>query len=103
MSRGMEESMRSISTRVFLISLFLMAVVAGSAFAQGNAGGQSLIVTPSARADGMGRAFVSIADDASAIYWNPAGLGFQHQSSLMTDYVKLVPDLADDVFHLYLA
>jgi F plasmid transfer operon, TraF, protein len=28
------------------------------------------------RAEGMGRAFVAVADDASAIYWNPAGLGW---------------------------
>jgi long-chain fatty acid transport protein len=26
------------------------------------------------RAAGMGGAFVGVADDASAIYWNPAGL-----------------------------
>ncbi len=26
------------------------------------------------RAEGMGGAFVAVADDASAVYWNPAGL-----------------------------
>jgi hypothetical protein len=38
------------------------------------------------RAQGMGGAFVAVADDASAIYWNPAGLanlyGFDAQISL---------------------
>jgi hypothetical protein len=38
------------------------------------------------RAQGMGGAFVAVADDASAIYWNPAGLanlpGFDAQMSL---------------------
>ncbi|MBE0645968.1 MAG: outer membrane protein transport protein [Bacteroidetes bacterium] len=29
----------------------------------------------SARSAGMGNAFVGLADDASALYWNPAGLG----------------------------
>ena len=28
-----------------------------------------------ARAEGMGGAFVAVADDATAVYWNPAGLG----------------------------
>ena len=28
-----------------------------------------------ARAIAMGRAFTAIADDATAVYWNPAGLG----------------------------
>src|ERR1700676_2508502 len=38
------------------------------------------------RAQGMGGAFVAVADDASAIYWNPAGLAniyaFDAQMSL---------------------
>ncbi|MGH9162460.1 MAG: hypothetical protein ACRD2X_21040, partial [Vicinamibacteraceae bacterium] len=29
-----------------------------------------------ARALGMGGAFVAVADDATATYWNPAGLAF---------------------------
>jgi hypothetical protein len=28
-----------------------------------------------ARAEGMGEAFVSVANDPSALYWNPAGIG----------------------------
>src|SRR5947207_10520035 len=31
------------------------------------------------RAQGMGGAFVAVADDASAIYWNPAGLANVYQ------------------------
>ncbi|MBN2070857.1 MAG: PorV/PorQ family protein [Candidatus Krumholzibacteriota bacterium] len=33
-----------------------------------------LKIGPSARAAGMGNAFTAIADDATAIYWNPAGM-----------------------------
>jgi len=33
-----------------------------------------LEIGPGARSIGMGSAFVSVADDASAIYWNPAGI-----------------------------
>lgn len=36
-----------------------------------------LMIHPSARAVGMGGAFTSIADDAYATYYNPAGLAFQ--------------------------
>ena len=35
-----------------------------------------------ARALGMGGAFTSVADDTSAIYWNPAGLGKVNQLTL---------------------
>jgi hypothetical protein len=53
------------------ISAFLLAL-ALTAF-PGPAGAQTFggIGT---RAEGMGGAFVAVADDASAIYWNPAGL-----------------------------
>ncbi len=40
----------------------------------GTIGAQYLKITIGARAAGMGDAFVSIADDASAVYWNPAGI-----------------------------
>jgi hypothetical protein len=40
----------------------------------GTVGGQFLKIGIGARASGMGDAFTSIADDASAAFWNPAGL-----------------------------
>lgn len=47
-----------------------------NAFPQGSAGqaGEFLRYGVGAKALGMGRAFTSIADDGSALYWNPAGL-----------------------------
>jgi hypothetical protein len=38
------------------------------------------------RAAGMGGAFVAVADDASAIYWNPAALATGSYFSLVMDY-----------------
>jgi len=40
----------------------------------GTTGAQFLEIGVSARADGMGGAFVAVSDDASAMYYNPAGL-----------------------------
>src|SRR5918993_1218068 len=37
------------------------------------------------RAEGMGGAFVGVADDASAVYWNPAGLAGGSYFSLVID------------------
>jgi hypothetical protein len=45
--------------------LFLFLLSAGHAFAQSPIG---------SRAEGMAGAFVAVADDASAVYWNPAGI-----------------------------
>jgi long-chain fatty acid transport protein len=41
------------------------------------------VMTQGARATGMGLAFTGIADDPSAIFYNPAGMGFQEHFSLM--------------------
>jgi hypothetical protein len=43
------------------------------------AGAPFLTVSPGARAVGMGSAFTAIADDATASYYNPAGLAFQKE------------------------
>jgi len=83
--------------------LLTLAGYAGSANAQAEAGAQSLLIAPGARAEGMGRAYVAVANDANAIWWNPGALAFTtaHDASFM--YAKLVPDLAPDVFFSYLS
>lgn len=54
-----------------------LLVIALSASAQnpnlGTAGAKFLQVPMSARAVGMGGAYIATADDASAVFWNPAG------------------------------
>ncbi|MBZ0269213.1 hypothetical protein K8I85_13750 [bacterium] len=49
-----------------------------------------------ARGVALGRTFVAIADDASAIYWNPAGLTALRTPQLHTTHHRpfLVPDLS---------
>ncbi|HMI30507.1 MAG TPA: PorV/PorQ family protein [Candidatus Limnocylindrales bacterium] len=81
--------------------LFVLGGYAGTANAQAEAGAQSLLIAPGARADGMGRAFVAVANDANAVWWNPGGLAFTTGHDVSTMYTKLVPDLADDVFFSY--
>jgi hypothetical protein len=41
------------------------------------------------RAAGMGGAFTAVADDASAVFWNPAGLASGSYFSLVADYNTL--------------
>jgi hypothetical protein len=40
----------------------------------GTTGGEFLQLAPSARATAMGEAYAAVADEASALYWNPAAL-----------------------------
>jgi len=57
-----------------LLSLPLSADAAQVFEKVGTLGGQSLKIGVGARAAGMGEAYVAIADDATAVYWNPAGI-----------------------------
>ncbi len=62
---------------LFAIALLILLVSPEWAWGQakvGTAGAQFLELGVSARAIGMGEAFLSISDDASAVYYNPAGL-----------------------------
>ncbi len=82
-----------------LLVLFALALPAGTALAQSTAGAPSLSITPGARADGMGRAFVALPTDASANYWNPAALAYEKGRVFGLMHAQLVPDLADDVYY----
>jgi hypothetical protein len=56
------------------MAAFTAAVSSGAAGAAERPGVVSLELPIGPRAVGMGSAYVSIADDATAMYWNPAGL-----------------------------
>ncbi|MDQ7054110.1 MAG: PorV/PorQ family protein [candidate division KSB1 bacterium] len=60
-----------------------------------------LLITPGARANGMGEAFVAIANDATATYWNPAGLAFLSKREISLMHSNWLPQLASDLFFDY--
>jgi hypothetical protein len=50
----------------------------------------------------MGSAFVSMANDASAMFWNPSGLARLDRNSLLVDYTSWLPGLNFSYFGLAL-
>jgi hypothetical protein len=85
--------------RGFLIAVLLLAVPGLAFGAQefekvGTVGAQFLKIGIGARAVAMGSAFVSIADDATAVYWNPAGVARITRSVININHCDWVHDTA---------
>ncbi len=94
-------------------SIFLVALLAGLPSLVGAAqefekvgtiGGQFLKIGVGARATAMGSAFVSVANDASAIYWNPAGVARIQKNVISLNHTAWIADIsltqAAYVFHI---
>ncbi len=86
-----------------LIGLCALSLHVAAAHAQspGSSAVPFLLITPGARASGMGESFVSIADDATATYWNPAGMAFHTGTKVALMHAKWLPQLADDLYYEY--
>lgn len=87
-----------------VLAVAIVAALAGAAGAQVSIGGaHSLYIQPGARPAGMADCFVAIADDASACFWNPAGLAFMEgDRNFILLHSQLVPDWGD-VYYEYAA
>ncbi len=57
-----------------------------------------------ARGVAMGESFVAVANDASALYWNPAGLAQFQENSVLATHMQYVADIQHDflgvVYHV---
>ncbi|MEZ5358315.1 MAG: PorV/PorQ family protein [Candidatus Zixiibacteriota bacterium] len=76
--------------------LALLIVIPGQAFGQakvGTAGAKFLDIGISARAMGMGEAYSAIANDVSAVYYNPAGLTQIYSREAMFTHIDYPADI----------
>ena len=62
-----------------------------------------LLIEPGARQAAMGEAFSAIADDATAGYYNPAGLAYQdrNRKNIQFMHQNWLPTLADDLYYKF--
>jgi len=59
----------------------------------GTIGAQFLKIGIGARATAMGSAFTAVSDDASAVYWNPAGIALLKERSLSFNHISWYADV----------
>jgi hypothetical protein len=60
---------------------------------KGTTAAQFLSINQGARASGMGGAYVAVADDPTAIYWNPAGLAKVPGGAVVFDHSSWIADI----------
>lgn len=87
--KPMRRSLRTIARPLRIGALLALAAFAFSGAprahaANGEAGFAFLKIGVGARAMGMGSAFVAVADDPTALYWNPAGLASGREGIRLT-------------------
>lgn len=87
------------------ISLMLIIVVmAGNLYAQGESAVPFLLIGPNSRNAGMGETGTGLINDASAMFWNPAGLAFQDGIEVNVTHSPWLPGLGlSDLFYDYLS
>lgn len=82
--------------KVMALAALLTAAGVAPANAQdkvGTTGAQFLEIGVSPRADALGGAFTAVADDASAIYYNPAGLVQLENKQAMVSWIDYPADI----------
>lgn len=96
----------------FLLLSILLSVPAARAQLVPNLGGQRagissfqfLKIGAGARAVALGETFVALANDASALYWNPAGLAQFSEHQIIFSHTEYVVDIKHEflggVYHL---
>lgn len=90
-------------TLIFLFILIILIGTAHQSFAVSEAAVLFLMISPGARAAGMGEAFVAVADDATAVFWNPAGLAYQYGREITIMHANWLPQFASDMYYDFFA
>ena len=86
---------RSMSYRTIVVAFLTLAVCSGQSVSANKYAGEFLTHGVGARALGMGSAFVAVADDVTAGYWNPAGVVDAREHSLQLMHAETFGDVVN--------
>ncbi|NIX56904.1 MAG: PorV/PorQ family protein [candidate division Zixibacteria bacterium] len=81
---------------IFILPGFIFGQFSGQVSNVGTTAAPFLEIGVGSRAIGMGGAFVSTANDASALYWNPAGLGTLNRPEVMFVHTEWIAEVDFD-------
>ncbi|MEO0246867.1 MAG: PorV/PorQ family protein [candidate division WOR-3 bacterium] len=95
--------MRKLNQNTVWILSIIITLYGGLKADSFDAGVPFLMILPGPRATAMGGAFSTIADDATATYYNPAGLGLINNGTVTVVHTPWLKGLADDMYHEFTA
>lgn len=79
------------------------ALIPSTGMAQGESAVPFLLISPNSRSSGIGESGTGTVDDASAIYWNPAALGFLKGTEISLTHANWLPQFQQsDLFYDHL-
>src|SRR5436309_2233650 len=87
---------RFVRPQVLALALLWMILTPALALAAGEAGFAFLKLGVGARPMGMGSAYVALADDPTAVYWNPAGLASAEGTQLLVMHNEWIQDFRQE-------
>ncbi|MBM4165434.1 MAG: PorV/PorQ family protein [Ignavibacteria bacterium] len=97
----MYNQLRKPIIEIFTLFVFV-TLYSPTIFSQGESAVPFLLISPNARASGMGESGGGLSDDVSAIYWNPAGLAFQDGEEISITHSNWLPQFGfSDLFYEY--
>ncbi len=84
--------------------LTAILVLSAKIYAQGESAVPFLLIGPNSRNTGMGETGTGLVNDAAAMFWNPAGLGFQKGIEVSITHSPWLPGLGlSDLFYDFLS
>lgn len=86
---------------VLLVSLMIL-LDSNVVYAQGEAAVPFLLLAPDSRGGGIGESGTGLADNSSAIFWNPAGIAFLTGQEISVTHCNWLPQFKLDLFYDYL-
>ena len=90
------ERFSDLAIKVLLTHLLAYSLTHCLYAGTGRTGAEFLRINISARSSAMGDAFTASADDAGALYSNPAGLSYVKQKEIMATHIKWFSDISSE-------
>ena len=88
--------MQKINYIVIIMLITAYISMAGEISKMGTTAAQFLKIGVGARASAMGESYVAVANDASAIFWNPAGMAQMKKSEVLFVRTNWIADITYD-------